>query len=219
MSCENDKIRRRTRALDASTTEAARGGLINHLSTDRKNEHKHNSLQRARRTVCVGIPTAHIVSVSCPLKIIENQVKKHTHTHTQCERTEIDCRHISLQRPKTVRIARSTFSEHVSHREQRQKKRSIVQVCDAFHKASRHNASRRTWAGSGRRLAMDCVTKEKPCLRRCHGITHKQRRTHTELPIASLFPVPLPSADTENTRKMVSRDQLCGKPHNPCRYP
>ena len=66
---------------------------------------------------------------------------------------------------------------------------------------------------------MDCVTREKPCLRRCHGITHKQRRTHTELPIASLFPVPLPSADTENTRKMGSRDQLCGKPHNHRRHP
>ena len=149
----------------------------------------------------------------------QNNRKPGKTNNTQCERTEIDCRHISLQRPKTVRIARSTFSEHVSHREQRQKRRSIVQVCDAFHKASRHNASRRTWAGSGRRLAMDCVSKEKPCLRRCHGITHKQRRTHTELPIASLFPVPLPSADTENTRKMGSRDQLCGKPHNPCRYP
>ena len=62
---------------------------------------------------------------------------------------------------------------------------------------------------------MDCVTREKPCLRRCHGITHKQRRTLTELPIASLYSLsPHPSADTENTRKMVSRDQLCGKPHN-----
>ena len=36
VSCENDKGRRRTRALDASTTEAARGGLISHHTTDRK---------------------------------------------------------------------------------------------------------------------------------------------------------------------------------------
>ena len=146
----------------------------------------------------------------CFLPTQNNRKPGKNQQHTQCERTEIDCRHISLQRPKTVRIARSAFSEHVLHREQMQYRRSIVQVCDAFHKASRHNASRRTWAGSGRRLATDCVRKGKPCLRRCHGITHKQRRTHTELPIASLFPVPLPSADTENTRKMESKDQLCG---------
>ena len=39
VSCENDKGRRRTRALDASTTEAARGGLISHhtIVTKRKN--------------------------------------------------------------------------------------------------------------------------------------------------------------------------------------
>ena len=67
VSCKNDKIRRRTRALDASTTEAARGGLINNLSTDRKNEHKHNS------------STAHVVSVSCPLKIPKpSKTKQHT---------------------------------------------------------------------------------------------------------------------------------------------
>ena len=83
------------------------------------------------------------------------------------------------------------------------------------HKASRHHASRPTWAGSGRRLAMDCVRKEKPCLRRCHGITHKQHRTTHSVSI----PCPLPSTDTKNTRKMVSRDQLCGKPHHPCRLP
>ena len=74
-----------------------------------------------------------------------------------------------------------------------------------FTKASRRDAPHRTWAGSGRRLAMDCTTQEKPCLRRCHGITHKQRRTHTELPIASTFLAPPPSADTENTRKIGPR--------------
>ena len=91
VSCENDKGRRRTRALDASTTEAAPGGLISHHTTDRKNEHrhkyKHNSLQRARRTVCVRISTA-------------NQEKT---TNTQYERTEIDHQHISLHRKKTLR--------------------------------------------------------------------------------------------------------------------
>ena len=74
------------------------------------------------------------------------------------------------------------------------------------HKASRHHASRPTWAGSGRRLAMDCVRKEKRCLRRCHGITHKQHITTHSVSI----PCPLPSTDTKNTRKMGSRNQLCG---------
>ena len=80
MSCKNDKIRRRTRALDASTTEAARGGLINHLSTDKKRTQAQlvtaSTKNRVRRD-----PTAHIVSVSCPLKIIANQVKQNN-THT-----------------------------------------------------------------------------------------------------------------------------------------
>ena len=111
------------------------------------------------------------------------------------ERTDIVRRHISLQRPKTVRIARSTFSEHVSH--------------VWFHKASRQNASRRTWAGSGRRLAMDCGTTEKPCLRRCQGITRKQRRTHTELPIPSSFPVALPSVDIVRTHAKWGQGTSC----------
>ena len=151
--------------------------------------------------MCVRIPAAHIVSVSCPLKIIANQVKQNnTHTHSAKE-----------QRSTTDTFRCNDRRLYVSRG---QHFRNMCHKCDAFHKGSRQNASRRTWAGSGRRLAMDCVTREKSCLRRCHGITHKQRRMHTELPTASLFPVPLPSADTENTRKMGSRDQLCGKPHN-----
>ena len=177
MSCKNDKIRRRTRALDASTTEAARGGLINHLSTDRKNEHKHNSSQRARRTVCV------------PTKNNRTPGKTKQHTHSAKEkRSTTDTFRCNGRR---LNVSRGQHFRNMCH------------TCDAFHKASRQNASRRTWAGTGRRLAMDCVTREKPCLRRCHGITHKQRRTYTELPIASLFPVPLPAADREHTQNGV----------------
>ena len=69
-------------------------------------------------------------------------------------------------RQKTVRNARSIFREHVAHREQTKKSWSGNQVRDAIHKASRLGSPRRTWAGSGRRLAVDCVTKEKPWLRR-----------------------------------------------------
>ena len=117
VSCENDKGRRQTRALDASTTEAARGGLISHHTTDRKNEHrhkyKHNSLQRARRTVCRGISTA-------------NQEKT---TNTQYERTEIYHQHISLHRQKTLRNrAVNLFRTCVTQRTTGKRKRSIIQV-------------------------------------------------------------------------------------------
>ena len=178
MSCKNDKIRRRTRALDASTTEAARGGLINHL------------LNRVRKDL-------HCSYRLCFLPTQNNRKPDKTKQHTHSAKEQRSTTDTFRCNGRRLYVSRGQHFRNMCH------------TCDAFHKASRQNASRRTWAGSGRRLAMDCVTREKPCLRICHGITHKQRRTHTELPIASLFPVPLPSADTENTRKMVSRDQLC----------
>ena len=78
VSCENDKGRRRTRALDASTTEAARGGLISHHTTDRKTNTRTNTSTTRyseHEKPCVEESPLHT---------------KKKKTNTQCERTEID---------------------------------------------------------------------------------------------------------------------------------
>ena len=66
------------------------------------------------------------------------------------------------------------------------KNRSRVQVCDAFHKASRRAASRRTWAGSGRRLVVGCKHEKS----RVYGVatgTHTSGCVGIPLFISSLF--------------------------------
>ena len=109
VSCENDKGRRRTRALDASTTEAARGGLISHHTTDRKtNTGTNTSTTRysEHEEPCVE---------ESPL-----QTKKKQQTHsTKEQRLTINTFRCTDKRLFVT--VRSIFSEPVSLREQPEK--------------------------------------------------------------------------------------------------
>ena len=113
VSCENDTVRRRTRALDASTTEAARGGLINNLvqPTEKRTQAQTQAqlVASTKNRVCRNL-----------------HCKPRKTTNTQCERTEIDYQStINTFRCTDKRLfvtARSTLSEHVPHREQPRKK-------------------------------------------------------------------------------------------------
>ena len=137
-------------------------------------------------------PTAHIVSVSCPLKIIANQVKQNNTHSAKEQRSTTD----------TFRCnGRRLYASRGQHF------RNIVM---RFTKRAARMRHVEPGLAATTVFAMDCVTREKPCLRRCHGITHKQRRTHTELPIASLLPVPLSlSRHREHTQNGVKGPDTC----------